>query len=99
MKHQMKSKIYSKHLGIFLYPWRKIHEFNTFNSRRKVPYIILNFTFVLKYQQSISEKWGFLMDNPVARLPYKELEPWHYYCDNIVALLKAWFHLNSNQTL
>ena len=31
------------------------------------------------------------MDNPVARLPYKELEPWHYYCDNIVALLKARF--------
>ena len=28
------------------------------------------------------------MDHPVARLPYKELEPWHYYCDNIVALLK-----------
>ena len=33
------------------------------------------------------------MDNPVSRLPYKELEPWHYYCDNIVALLKAGFVL------
>ena len=57
------------------------------------------YTFILKYQQSISEKWGFLMDNPVARLPYKELEPWHYYCDNIVALLKAGFQLNFIQTL
>ena len=37
---------------------------------------------------SISEKWGFLIDNPVTRLPYKELEPWHYFCDNIVQLLK-----------
>lgn len=36
----------------------------------------------------LSKKWGFLCDNPVARLPYPELQQWHEICDRIVDLLE-----------